>query len=293
MRASRVGLVRRAIVVAAVAVPGCWLAPAAAAGTINVTTTVDGASSGCDLRGAISSANGDAAVGGCTAGSGADTIVLPAGTHKFQIPGRFEENNATGDLDIRSAVTINGAGSGSIIEGSAGDRVMDVHSGAVVTLRNVVVTGGRLRDETGRAETVSSNASQDATGLPGSPGEAGGGIRSFGNLTLDQAIVRDNVAGGGGTGGYATPRERQERVRRRRRRGRQRRRDRELLDASAGRLARHRQQRRVRRLGRRRHRRAGNFARRARRRRQRRRGRRQAAAEAASTARPRSLSSGA
>lgn len=42
--------------------------------------------------------------------AGHDTIELPAGTHELTIPGPYEQEAATGDLDIRNALTINGAG---------------------------------------------------------------------------------------------------------------------------------------------------------------------------------------
>ena len=40
----------------------------------------------CSLREAITAANDDAAFGGCSAGSGADTIFLPAGIYTLTIP---------------------------------------------------------------------------------------------------------------------------------------------------------------------------------------------------------------
>jgi CSLREA domain-containing protein len=54
--------------------------------TINVTTFLDeytdpGPGTGCSLREAITAANSDATYGGCSAGAGTDTIMLPAGTY--------------------------------------------------------------------------------------------------------------------------------------------------------------------------------------------------------------------
>ena len=84
----------------------------AAGATINVNTTDDelNADSDCSLREAVQAANTDIAVDGCTAGSGADTIVLPAGTYRLTLAGADENGNASGDLDILSDVTIEGAG---------------------------------------------------------------------------------------------------------------------------------------------------------------------------------------
>ena len=53
------------------------------------------------LREAIMAAN---------AQPGADTIVLPAGSYKMSIDGFFTNGDESGDHDITSDVTINGAG---------------------------------------------------------------------------------------------------------------------------------------------------------------------------------------
>jgi CSLREA domain-containing protein len=77
---------------------------------VNTTADVVGADGRCSLREAIAAANADAApssgAGGCPAGSGQDTIRLPAGTYRLVITGASEDNDASGDLDIRAfAVT--------------------------------------------------------------------------------------------------------------------------------------------------------------------------------------------
>ncbi len=57
-------------------------AQTAQANTIIVNTSSDSPSAAqCNLRNAIIAANTDSAVGGCTAGKGADTIIVPAGEH--------------------------------------------------------------------------------------------------------------------------------------------------------------------------------------------------------------------
>jgi CSLREA domain-containing protein len=60
----------------------------------------------CTLRAAIQEAN---------ALPGDDTITVPAGTYTLTIPGRDEYFAATGDFNITSNITINGAGAGSTI----------------------------------------------------------------------------------------------------------------------------------------------------------------------------------
>ena len=190
-------------------------APASAA-TIQVTDNGDGVT-GCTLRAAINAANGSGPTGTCTAGDpdpATDRIELPA---NFQFTatslGAGEEANATGDLDISGNVDI--VGNGGAITGS-GDRVIDIHSGAVhitgatisggvtagandgggirsvgmLTLTNCVVAGNRT-----------GSGAAGAAGAGGGRGGGGGGIRSDGNLTLEGTTVRDNSTGNGGTGG--------------------------------------------------------------------------------------------
>jgi len=129
------------VLLASVALAACLLLivrslPAQAA-TFNVTTTADTndeCDADCSLREAISAAN---FVGG------ANTIVLPAGTYTLALAGAGEEANATGDLDITSNITIEGAGADVTIIDAAGlDRVLDVRFGGSLSLSGVTVTGG-------------------------------------------------------------------------------------------------------------------------------------------------------
>src|SRR5205823_14963190 len=80
-------------------------APGAGAATFTVTKTADAADGSCNadcsLREAVIAAN---------AASGADTIVVPAGTYYLSHTGSAEDAAATGDLDITGDVTITGAG---------------------------------------------------------------------------------------------------------------------------------------------------------------------------------------
>src|SRR3990170_8265891 len=123
------------------------LSQAAQATTITVNSAADViADDGvCTLREAITAALTDTASGAtpgeCAAGSGADTITLPAGTYTISIAGAGEDANATGDLDITADLTINGAGAATTIvqacDSSGGpctgiDRVLHI-TGAFVT----------------------------------------------------------------------------------------------------------------------------------------------------------------
>jgi CSLREA domain-containing protein len=82
------------------------------AAKINVTHVLDelSADGHCSLREAIQAANTDSSVDTCAAGDGADTIGLPMGTYLLTIAGVSEDDGATGDLDITSDLTLEGAG---------------------------------------------------------------------------------------------------------------------------------------------------------------------------------------
>ena len=114
--------------------------------TINVTTTDDELNSDgdCSLREAIRAANTDTAVDACPAGSGADTINLPAGNYTLSIGGLFEDAAATGDLDIGSSVTIQGISADTtIVNGNNIDRVFEISGSATsVTISNLTIRGG-------------------------------------------------------------------------------------------------------------------------------------------------------
>ena len=114
--------------------------------------------SDCSLREAVLAAD---------AGSGGDTIVLPAGHFRLGIAGTAEDAAATGDLDLTKNVTIAGAGArATTIDGLGIDRVLDVASGVTAAVKDVTITGGLLAGD-------------------------GAGIRNAGTLTL----LRDTIAG--------------------------------------------------------------------------------------------------
>ena len=126
---------------------------AAAGTTIVVNTTTDSLGGGaCSLRAAVQAANTDTAVAGCPAGSGADTISLDDGeTYLLSIAGGGEDNNETGDLDIISDLTIQGANTSTIIDADDLDRVIHVvSSNAHVTLLDLTVQNGSTLENLGR-----------------------------------------------------------------------------------------------------------------------------------------------
>ncbi len=159
---------------------GVLPSPNAWAATISVTTPTDEYNSDgdCSLREAVSAANNDSAVDGCAAGSGHDTIVLPAGNYTLSIAGN-EDLGLQGDLDLKSDITLTGAGpNATVITAAANDRVFEIGpSGGenpAITLAHLAITGGN----------------------PGGGGWAGGAISLYrGSLILAAVHVRHNPGG--------------------------------------------------------------------------------------------------
>ncbi|HYE15415.1 MAG TPA: hypothetical protein VD968_13310, partial [Pyrinomonadaceae bacterium] len=178
----------------------------ARAATINVAAgqTAVAADGQCSLREAIINANNDAQThADCPSGSGADTITLPAGTYTTDQGFSDEDFSAEGDLDIRSNITINGAGAGTtIIEaastpGAASDRVLHVVSGTVV-LNDLTVRNGKAPDGADAQSDCTDSGCHDSNGAPGG---SGGGILNAGTLTLNRVTMTANRAGKGGKAG--------------------------------------------------------------------------------------------
>ena len=186
--------VRRNFVLAAAIFAVCFLFNAssnvyAATFTVNSMTDANDAAAGngvcetaagngiCTLRAAITEAN---------ALAGADIITLPAGTYTQTLVG-VEDANVSGDLDITSNITINGAGSGTtFIEaatapGTAVERVIHFPASNVTAVFNdVTIRNGRQATAT-----------------------FGGGVRvnnAGDNVTFNNCVIRDNFSGFGGGG---------------------------------------------------------------------------------------------
>ncbi len=142
--------------------------PIAQAATITVTTTADDntVNGNCTLREAIIAANTDTAVDACPAGSGPDTIDLPAGMYVLSIAPTSGDDATTGDLNITADLTI--AGSGPVIttiEANGLDRVLNISNGSNVSISRLTLQGG-------------------------STTTTGSGIRVSGSSVLSLSIVR-------------------------------------------------------------------------------------------------------
>jgi hypothetical protein len=146
---------------------------------VSATVNVGGA---CTLARAIRSANSDTAVGGCTAGSGADRILLPAGTTQTLTTVNNTVYGATGLPVIRSVITIAGNNSTIRRASSAPEfRIITVGSHGNLTLQDTTVRGGTLLD-----------------------GDVnGGGVANYGRLTITNGTISGNSTGGNGGGVYS------------------------------------------------------------------------------------------
>lgn len=158
----------------------------------------------CTLRAAIQEAN---------AWAGPDVIQLPAGTFALSIAGAGEDLAATGDLDIRDDVAIEGdSAATTIIDASSIDRVFDVPpvSGAAlaVTIRDVTIRRGAVTNAPGAGIfhaddglLVVEDAVLGENVVSGTVSAATGGAISsngVGSLELRRVVLSENAADRGG-----------------------------------------------------------------------------------------------
>ncbi len=202
----------------------------AMAGVINVNVPGTG---GCTLINAINSATQDSSIGGCAAGSGADTIVLPAnsmvtltavnnGNGYGPYGGVHIFNGPNGLPLITSNITIQGNGSTiTRVDGSPDFRIFCVYENghnAHLTLQNTTISGGRLRSVTdgsdsdgaglanygGIVSLIDSTVTGNAIAHPvtnnfctfqGCPASGGGVYNDRnGTMTLTRSTVSNNYA---------------------------------------------------------------------------------------------------
>lgn len=170
------------------------LVASAAAISVNDTSDTTGGR-GCTLRDAIDSSNSDTPVGGCAAGSGADTIV-------FNVPPKTTIKLTSGVfLRIRDDVTILGPGASSLtIDGNKITEVFEIDSGTATISDLTIKNGAAGGDGAGISNfdtltltncTLSGNSSTASTG----------GIFNGGFLTLTNCTLSGNSSAGGHGGG--------------------------------------------------------------------------------------------
>jgi CSLREA domain-containing protein len=183
------------------------------AASITVTTAVDelNADGDCSLREAIQAATTDTAVDACVAGSGADTITVPAGTYNLTI----------GDLDLIN-VTINGTGASSTIIKQTNPNFRVIEVLGTVNISRVTIQDGRAADSnivpthlhgsglhnhgTVTLTNVTFTGNTVANLDPVNPTSGrGGAIWNAGSMTLINVTIANNTAAmsGAGIGGNA------------------------------------------------------------------------------------------
>ena len=179
-------------------------APALAA-TINVDGTI------CTLVDAITSANTDAAAGGCPTGNGADTIVLPTKSAQSLAAVDNTTHGPTGLPVISSTITIRGRNSTIRRESDAPEfRILAVASSGDLTLHSTTVSGGSgvflqylngggIANYGGTLTITNSSVSDNGVGYGGD----GGGVYNNGTLTLTNSTVSGNGCGACYGGGIA------------------------------------------------------------------------------------------
>ncbi len=176
---------------------------------ITPNTTADEFNTGasCSLREAIQAANTDAAFGGCPAGSGADSIPLPAGTYTLSLPAAgTPDANTGGDLDIAdgSTISIFPAGSGPVVlDGGGIDRVLhNVGAASNLILSRLTVRNGRTAGSGAGIQNNGVLTLTDSTVTGNtSTGSFGGGIASSGAAAITNVTVSGNRADTSDSGG--------------------------------------------------------------------------------------------
>jgi CSLREA domain-containing protein len=193
------------MVCSALALGGAVAPTTALAATFTVDSTDDGSdatpgdgacateANACTLRAAIQEAN---------MLPGPDAITLPAGTYLIAREGMDEDKCLSGDLDITSSISINGAGAATtIVDANHRDRVFDVRKTGAAIITGVTIQncsaedGGGVRVEEGTlrlvACTVGANQAADT----------GGGVdNDFGLLEVLSSTIHGNVAHNTGGG---------------------------------------------------------------------------------------------
>ncbi|HEY2717111.1 MAG TPA: choice-of-anchor Q domain-containing protein [Solirubrobacterales bacterium] len=179
------------------------LAPSAAgAATIRVTSPSD-SGGGCTLRGAIESANANAELGGCHAGSAVETDVIEFAL----LNGTTIHVEGTALEEIEGKTEVRGPGAGKLTVDGGGDfRVFALAAGAEAGISGLKITGGGGAEcALGCGISNPAGASVALEGLliegneavpellaPGPGVAGGGGIFNGGSMTLTLSTVKGN-----------------------------------------------------------------------------------------------------
>jgi CSLREA domain-containing protein len=204
-----VGVIALAAALALVAAP-------CDAAQIVVTTTQDEmtADGDCSLREAFFAASSNGSRDACPAGSNTvdDEIVLAAdAVYALTIPAAGNDAGVTGQLVVPNGgasidlrITVAGGGTATISQQAAGGaRVLFVSNGASVTIDDVAIEGGSVTggSERGGGIAIGNGARLSMAGcvVRNNRAEAsGGGIRSNGELIVQDSIFSGNSTKGSG-----------------------------------------------------------------------------------------------
>ncbi|MCL4267849.1 MAG: CSLREA domain-containing protein [Anaerolineae bacterium] len=157
----------------------------------------------CTLREAVVAAN---------TMPGANTILVPAGTHSLNVPNAGEDNALTGDLDITGDLVIAGdAANNTIIDANELGRVFHIAANVTVKLKDLTIQNGFAGDgggifNAGTLHLLNSTVTGNRTDYeaPEYGGNEGGGIYNTGTLYISSSQFTDNTTdrgmgdGGGG-----------------------------------------------------------------------------------------------
>ena len=144
------------------------------------------ASGACSLRAAIQQSNSE---------PGPDTVQLPAGVFELGLMGVPENLGASGDLDVRDDLTLEGAGADStVIVGSTGweERVIDVVGAVAVSISGARISGSADPGGALIAEDANSQVSLADVAVTQNQGV---GINSDGVVDLLRVTVSENQFG--------------------------------------------------------------------------------------------------
>jgi hypothetical protein len=147
----------------------------------------------CTLRAAIQQANFL---------EGARTINLPEGIYTLTIEGPYEDEAATGDLDILTDLTIRGGGPRRVIVRSGvDDRLFDIHPGVKVSIAGVTIQDGNVDDSGGGVRNAGELLTIRQSTITGNFAVGdGGGIHNIGTMELFKSTVSGNTALNSGGG---------------------------------------------------------------------------------------------
>ncbi|HBX69345.1 MAG TPA: hypothetical protein DEH25_08155 [Chloroflexi bacterium] len=156
------------------------------------TIDVDGTT--CTLADAINAANFDAPSGGCTAGSGPDTL------------------NLTGNITLSAALPLIASditieGNNLTINGASVERVLYVHNDGATTfgsliLNQATITGGSTAGFGGGLYNYLGSVTVNNSTINGNSSAGGGGIANDGGtMTVNNSTISGNTATGTAYGG--------------------------------------------------------------------------------------------